>query len=130
MERQMADEAARQGSGPIKALLFDTFGTVVDWRGGVAREAAAFLARHGIEGDPAAFADSWRNFYQPAMEEIRNGRRSFTRLDVLHRENLERVLEAWNLEDRKSTRLNSSHVRISYAVFCLKKKNIRNQRDY
>jgi len=100
MERQMADEAARQGSGPIKALLFDTFGTVVDWRGGVAREAAAFLARHGIEGDPAAFADSWRNFYQPAMEEIRNGRRSFTRLDVLHRENLERVLEAWNLDPK------------------------------
>src|SRR5690554_3688118 len=33
------------------------------------------------------------------------------------------------IADRKSTRLNSSHVRISYAVFCLKKKNTHNHTD-
>ena len=76
----------------VKALLFDTFGTVVDWRGGIARDAGPFLARHGIAADPHAFADAWRKRYRPAMKEVIEGRRPFTRLDVLHRENLEGVL--------------------------------------
>ena len=76
----------------VKALLFDTFGTVVDWRNGVARDAAPFLARHGIGTDPHDFADAWRARYQPAMEAVRSGARPFTRLDVLHRENLDAVL--------------------------------------
>ncbi len=77
----------------VKALVFDVFGTVVDWRAGVACEAAEFLQRHGAGGvDPAAFADLWRARYQPAMEEVRSGRRPFVRLDVLHRENLEVIL--------------------------------------
>lgn len=77
----------------VKALVFDVFGTVVDWRNGIARDAATFLAKHGrTDIDPHAFADAWRKRYQPAMEEVRSGRRPFTRLDVLHRENLERVL--------------------------------------
>jgi 2-haloacid dehalogenase len=77
----------------VRALVFDVFGTVVDWREGIGRDAAAFLKRHGREDiDPRAFADAWRRRYQPAMEECRSGRRPFTRLDVLHRENLEKVL--------------------------------------
>ncbi len=77
----------------LKALVFDVFGTVVDWREGVARDLAAFLQRHGrAEVDPHALADAWRRRYQPAMEECRSGRRPFTRLDVLHRENLDAVL--------------------------------------
>jgi 2-haloacid dehalogenase len=69
------------------------FGTVVDWREGVARVLAAFLRKHGAAGaDPHAVADAWRRRYQPAMEECRSGRRPFTRLDVLHRENLDAVL--------------------------------------
>lgn len=77
----------------VRALVFDVFGTVVDWRNGVARDARNFLARHGRkEIDPHAFADAWRRRYQPAMEEVRSGRRPFTRLDVLHRENLDLVL--------------------------------------
>jgi len=76
----------------IQALLFDVFGTVVDWRGGVAREAAPFLARHGIAADGHAFADAWRARYQPAMEAVRSGARPFTRLDTLHRENLETLM--------------------------------------
>jgi 2-haloacid dehalogenase len=76
-------------SAPIQALVFDVFGTVVDWRTGVAREAAPFLARHGAAGvDPAAFADAWRRRYAPSMEAVRSGRRPFVRLDALHRENL------------------------------------------
>ena len=77
----------------VRALVFDVFGTVVDWRGGVAREAEPFLARHGRpDADPFAFADAWRKRYQPAMEAVRSRARPFTRLDVLHRENLEAIL--------------------------------------
>jgi 2-haloacid dehalogenase len=75
-------------AGPIKALLFDVFGTVVDWREGVARDVAAFLQRHGLTGDAHSLADDWRGRYQTSMEPIRRGTRPFTRLDVLHRENL------------------------------------------
>jgi 2-haloacid dehalogenase len=77
----------------VKALVFDVFGTVVDWRSGIARDARSFLAKHGRgDVDPHAFADAWRRRYQPAMEEVRSGRRPFTRLDVLHRENLDALL--------------------------------------
>lgn len=83
----------------VKALVFDVFGTVVDWREGIAREVAAVLARHGRgEVDPRGFADAWRRRYQPAMEACRSGRRPFTRLDMLHRENLELVLRDHGLE--------------------------------
>ncbi|BDG72135.1 haloacid dehalogenase type II [Roseomonas fluvialis] len=77
----------------VKALVFDVFGTVVDWRTGIARDAKTVLAKHGRgDVDPHAFADAWRRRYQPAMEEVRSGRRPFTRLDVLHRENLDALL--------------------------------------
>jgi 2-haloacid dehalogenase len=86
----------------VRALVFDVFGTVVDWRGGVARVAGPFLARHGRpEGDPAAFADAWRKRYDPAMAEVRSGRRPFVRLDVLHRENLEAVLPDFGIDPAK-----------------------------
>ena len=83
----------------VKALVFDVFGTVVDWRSGVARALKPFLVAHGRpEMDPFALADAWRKQYQPAMEEVRSGRREFTRLDVLHRENLEKVIKAAGIE--------------------------------
>src|SRR5687767_10633108 len=83
----------------VRALVFDVFGTVVDWRSGVARAAAPFLARHGAaSADPAAFADSWRDRYDPAMAAVRSGRRPFERLDVLHRENLKAVLPNFGID--------------------------------
>jgi 2-haloacid dehalogenase len=86
----------------VRALVFDVFGTVVDWRSGVAREATPFLARHGrADVDPAAFADGWRKRYQPAMEEVRSGRRPFARLDVLHRENLVAVLPDFGIDPER-----------------------------
>src|SRR5512137_2979769 len=86
----------------LKALVFDVFGTVVDWREGVARDLAAFLSKHGAAGiDPHAVADAWRRRYQPAMEECRSGRRPFTRLDVLHRENLDAVLADQGVDLRR-----------------------------
>lgn len=76
-----------------KALAFDVFGTVVDWRRSVAREAAPVLAALGrTDIAPEAFADGWRARYQPKLEEVRQGRRPFVILDVLHREALEDLL--------------------------------------
>ena len=83
----------------IRALGFDVFGTVVDWRGGVARDAAPFLKRHGkADADPLAFADAWRRQYQPAMERVRTGGRGFVPLDVLHRENLDIILPDFGID--------------------------------
>jgi 2-haloacid dehalogenase len=80
-----------------KALFFDVFGTVVDWRSGVAREANNILAPIGYKLDWLAFADAWRDQYQPAMEEVRGGRVPFSKLDVLHRRNLERILPRFGI---------------------------------
>ena len=91
-------KADPQAFADVQALVFDVFGTVVDWRTGVAREAAPFLARYRPDADPAAFADAWRRRYSPAMEEVRSGRRPFTRLDVLHRENLAATLSEFGIE--------------------------------
>ena len=82
----------------VEALLFDVFGTVVDWRGGIARELAPFLARYAPGADPAAFADAWRRRYSPAMEEVRSGRRAYVRLDVLHLENLVATLAEFGID--------------------------------
>ena len=83
----------------VEALLFDVFGTVVDWRTGVARAVEAFFADREETVDPLAFADSWRAKYQPSMEEIRTGRRDYVVLDVLHRENLDATLAEFGLDD-------------------------------
>jgi 2-haloacid dehalogenase len=76
----------------IKALFFDVFGTVVDWRMSIARESEAILKPKGHALDWLAFADAWRGEYQPAMEEVRSGKIPFSKLDFLHRRNLERIL--------------------------------------
>lgn len=71
-----------------KALIFDVFGTCVDWRSSVAREVSKVLKTV----DSLAFADAWRAEYDPAMARIRDGGRGYVALDDLHRENLERIL--------------------------------------
>jgi 2-haloacid dehalogenase len=76
----------------IRALVFDVFGTLVDWRSGVAREARRVL---GDALDGEAFADAWRGHYQDTMEPVRAGTRAWTDLDTLHAESLEAVLAAF-----------------------------------
>jgi 2-haloacid dehalogenase len=84
---------------PPKALLFDVFGTLVDWRSSIARETEATLSPLGIAVDWQAFADAWRTQYQPAMDDVRSGRLPFCKLDVLHRRNLDAILEDFALAD-------------------------------
>ena len=76
----------------IGFLGFDVFGTVVDWRTSVAREAAPFLEKYRVNSEPLAFADECYSLYQPSMQRVRSGERPWVRLDVLTRENLETVL--------------------------------------
>ncbi len=83
----------------IRALFFDVFGTLVDWRSSVAREAERLLTPLGAKLDWAGFADAWRGEYQPGMEEVRAGRLPFCKLDVLHRRNLERLLPRFKLQN-------------------------------
>jgi 2-haloacid dehalogenase len=83
----------------IKACIFDVFGTVVDWRTSVSKDLAAFAASKGIAGvDWMAFAVAWRKLYQPAMEEVRSGRRAWTILDTLHRESLVKLIGEFGLK--------------------------------
>src|SRR5260370_606132 len=82
----------------ISALTFDVFGTVVDWRSSIIREGQAFGTHRSLSVDWAKFADAWRGLYQPAMEEVRSGRRPWARLDDLHRESLVRLLRDFGIE--------------------------------
>jgi 2-haloacid dehalogenase len=82
----------------VKALIFDVFGTLVDWRTSIAREAKAILGPLDVDLDWDAFADAWRDQYQPTMEEVRSGRLPFSKLDVLHRRNLDIVLREFGLD--------------------------------
>jgi 2-haloacid dehalogenase len=80
-----------------KALLFDVFGTLVDWRTSIARESEQVLKPLGVAVDWLAFADAWRGEYQGAMDQVRDGHIPFCKLDVLHRRNLDRILPRFNI---------------------------------
>jgi len=82
----------------VKALVFDVFGTCVDWRNGVARDAERILKPLGYNLDWLAFASAWRALYQPSMEEVRSGRQPFVKLDVLHRRMLDQIRPKFGLE--------------------------------
>ena len=78
--------------GSIKALTFDVFGTVVDWRASLIREGEALGRAKGLTVDWPRFADAWRGLYQPALERVRSGAQPWTKLDDLHRASLDRLL--------------------------------------
>ena len=101
-------------AGRVQAVLFDTFGTVVDWRSGIAAAVAEVAGAHSAAVDSAAFANAWRAKYQPSMEPIRTGRRPFVRLSDLLRENLAATLEefGWNLAPDEAEQLNQAWQRL------------------
>jgi 2-haloacid dehalogenase len=82
----------------VKALVFDTFGTVVDWRGSIIEEGTAWGTSKGITVDWARFADRWRAGYAPSMEKVRKGEMPWTNLDQLHRALLEELLIEFHME--------------------------------
>lgn len=84
-------------SPAVKALVFDVFGTVVDWRGSIIREGMALGRRKKLKVDWPAFADAWRVGYRPAMARVRSGELPWTKIDDLHRMILEDLLKRFPL---------------------------------
>lgn len=86
---------------PVRALVFDVFGTVVDWRGSIIREIRSLAREKKLDLDPAAFADAWRDGYQPAMARVRSGDLGWTKIDALHRMILEDLLKRFEVRGLK-----------------------------
>jgi 2-haloacid dehalogenase len=81
----------------VRALVFDTFGTVVDWRTSITQEVEQLAARTRLQVDATRFADAWRAGYAPAMARVRSGELPWTKLDALHRMILDRLLKEFNI---------------------------------
>src|SRR5262245_10526755 len=82
----------KAGFTTVKALVFDTFGTVVDWRTSVSQEVEQLAKKKGLKVDAEKFADAWRAGYGPSMNRVRTGELPWTKLDVLHRMILDKIL--------------------------------------
>ena len=89
--------AAMPSTQPL-ALVFDIFGTVVDWRSSLIREGQALQQRLGLQADWAGLADAWRAGYQPAMQRVARGELPWTNIDALHRQILDALLPGFGLE--------------------------------
>ena len=96
--RAAAAQAAPESARGVQVLVFDTFGTVVDWRSSVIAEGEKLGREKGLKVDWAAFADAWRGGYGPAMNRVRTGQLPWTKLDVLHRMTLDGLLEKFKIE--------------------------------
>ena len=94
MNQGAAGSSPAPALSDIRVLSFDVFGTVVDWRGSIAREVATRFT--GIDGE--AFADAWRAGYRPAMDRVRHGDLGWTRIDDLHRLILDEILPRFGLD--------------------------------
>lgn len=81
----------------VQALVFDIFGTVVDWRASLIREGQHLQQRLGLQADWAAVADAWRAGYQPAMQRVARGELPWTNIDGLHRLILDELLPRFGL---------------------------------
>jgi len=92
----------------VKAMVFDTFGSVVDWRGSIVRDLTQWGNANGFQADWTLFAEQWRSMYQPSMEACRSGKREFTVLDVLHRESLDVLIDKFGLS--RMTEAQREHV--------------------
>lgn len=93
----------------VRALVFDVFGTVVDWRSSIVEEGRIFTQFTGIDVDWARFADGWRHKYGPSMDRVRKGAAPWQNLDALHRASLEELLTEFgvtSLPEEHKDRLN------------------------
>ncbi|MCH2508555.1 MAG: haloacid dehalogenase type II, partial [Dehalococcoidia bacterium] len=99
----------------VKAMTFDVFGTVVDWRSSVAREIKEMGLKKGFTLDWDKFADEWRSGYQPSMNKVRTGELPWTKIDNLHRLILDEMLlrhQITNLTEEEAEYLNRAWHRL------------------
>ena len=100
VEARHSHAATTAATDGVKALIFDVFGTLVDWRTGVAGESRTLLEPLGHQLDWIAFADAWRAEYQPGMEEVRSGRIPFSRLDIIRLTRHDHLVDGHRRVDR------------------------------
>ena len=93
------------GLDDVRVLVFDVFGSVVDWRASIIRDLTAWGQANNVQADWAGLAVAWRDLYQPQMEDVRSGRREWTILDVLHRESLNKLLPKFGLTNLNESQL-------------------------
>lgn len=91
----------------VKAIIFDVFGTVVDWRGSIIRELEAIGEKHGLGGNWENFADRWRAGYYDGTQEVLGGRRDWLTADTMHRERLELLKAEFGLDVLSDTELDA-----------------------
>ena len=96
MDRTLPDERAQEALADVEAMTFDVFGTVVDWRTSIIREAQILGMEKGFDRDWPAFADAWRRGYGPAMNRVRTGELPWLKIDQLHRMILDDLLVEYN----------------------------------
>jgi 2-haloacid dehalogenase len=80
------------------AIVFDTFGTVVDWRGSLIADLSAFGKQRGVTADWPALVDAWRAAYHPSMDRVRKGELPWTKLDALHRASLDKLVAEFGIK--------------------------------
>jgi 2-haloacid dehalogenase len=85
------------GKKPV-AIVFDTFGSVVDWRSSLIADLTAYGASKGVTADWPAFVDAWRGAYQPSMNRVRTGQQPWTKLDLLHRASLDHLIAEFGIK--------------------------------
>lgn len=86
-------------SHEVKALVFDVFGTVVDWRTSLIDELSQWATANRIDADWTGLVDAWREAYVPSMNEVRNNpAKGFIKLDVLHRQSLDNLIERFGIK--------------------------------
>lgn len=91
----------------VRALLFDTFGTLVDWRGGMIAHLASWGETQGVRADWPGLVDAWRADYPPSLDRVRTGKRAWANLDVLHRELFERLAPTFGIPPQSDETLNA-----------------------
>jgi 2-haloacid dehalogenase len=96
--RELSAQTQTQAPG-VRVLVFDTFGTVVDWRASVIAEGEQLGKAKGLKVDWAAFADAWRGGYGPSMNRVRRGELPWTKLDALHRMTLDELLIKFRIDN-------------------------------
>jgi len=81
----------------VEALVFDVFGTLVDWRTSLIDDLTAFGDARGMRADWPSFVDDWRGEYVPSMDRVRRGTLPWTTIDVLHRESFDRLAQRYGI---------------------------------